>query len=135
VVADASGSVLLTLWDDAIAKVEAGKSYKIANGFTSLFQNTLRLNIGRYGTIEVTEDIGDVNTENKVSEKEFERPPRRFGGGGFGGGRGGGGFRGGRGGGFGGGRGRGPRGPRREEGYGEQASEEPSEEQGGEFEE
>jgi len=111
VVADSSGSILLTLWDDAITKVAQGKSYKLGNGFTSLFQNTLRLNIGRQGTIEETEDIGEVNKENDVSSKEFERGPRRFGGGGGrggfgGGGRGGfggggrGGFRGGGGGGF-----------------------------------
>ena len=54
VVGDASGSVQLTLWDDMIAKVEVGKCYEIKNGYASLFQNTLRMNIGRYGTIEET---------------------------------------------------------------------------------
>ena len=59
------------------------------NGYTSLFQNKLRLNIGRYGTLEAaTEEVTEVNETNNLSEKEFERRPRFGGGGGrFGGGR------------------------------------------------
>src|SRR3989338_4689431 len=89
-VGDASGVILLTLWDDMIDKVEEGKSYKITNGYTSLFQNKLRLNIGRYGTLEAaTEEVTEVNETNNLSEKEFERRPRFGGGGGrFGGGGG-----------------------------------------------
>ncbi|MFH1256184.1 MAG: hypothetical protein V1494_02730 [Candidatus Diapherotrites archaeon] len=109
-VGDTSGTILLTLWDDMIDKVEAGKSYKITNGYTSLFKNSLRLNIGRYGQLEEsTEDAGEVNESNNVSDKQFESRGRFGGGGGGGGGfgRGGGGGRfggGGRGGGrFGGG--------------------------------
>ena len=102
-VGDATGVVLLTLWDDMIDKVEEGKAYKIANGYTSLFQNKLRLNIGRYGTLEESSDEISVDETNNMSEKEFERRPS-FGGrgggrGGFGGGGGRGGFGGGRGGG------------------------------------
>jgi replication factor A1 len=88
-VGDDSGTVLLTLWDDAIEKVEPGKAYKIANAFTSLFKNTLRLNLGRYGELSESEDDIQVNETNNMSEKELEvrrRPFNR----GFGGGRGGG---------------------------------------------
>jgi replication factor A1 len=94
-VGDASGTILLTLWDESIDKLEIGKSYKIGNGYTSLFKNSLRLNIGRYGTLADAEaEVTEVNQENNLSEKEFQQQ-RRFGGGGrFGGGRrfGGGGF-------------------------------------------
>jgi len=109
-VGDSTGVVLLTLWDDMIDKVEEGKTYKISNGYTSLFQNKLRLNIGRFGTIEESTEEITVDETNNLSEKEFERRPR-FGGGGRFGGRGGGyGNRGGggrfnRGGGYGGNRG------------------------------
>lgn len=101
-VGDDSGTVLLTLWDDAIDKVEPGKAYKIANAFTSLFKNTLRLNLGRYGELTETDETVEVNESNNMSEKEMEYRRRPFGGGG-------GGFRRGGGGGYGGG-GRGPRG-------------------------
>jgi replication factor A1 len=70
-VGDDSGAVLLTLWDDAIQKVEPEKTYKITNGYTSLFKNSLRLNIGRYGQLEETEETIEVNKENNLSEKEF----------------------------------------------------------------
>ena len=45
VLADNTASVLLTLWDDTIDNVEVGKVYKVANGYTSLFQRKIRLNI------------------------------------------------------------------------------------------
>ena len=71
-VGDESGTVLLTLWDDTIGQVEVGKVYKISNGYTSLFKNSLRLNIGRYGKIEEsTEKIEEVTEENNLSEKEL----------------------------------------------------------------
>jgi replication factor A1 len=78
VVGDDSGVILLTLWDDMIDKVEVNKSYKINNAYTSLFKNTLRLNIGRYGELKDAEqEVTEVNEANNVSEKEFE-PRRRF---------------------------------------------------------
>ncbi len=103
-IGDATGVCLLTLWDDGIDKVEEGKTYKIGNGYTNLFQRKIRLNLGRYGTIEeTTDDVGTINEENNISEKEQEFQPRPYRSGGYGGGGGGGGgFRGGGGGGYGG---------------------------------
>ncbi len=77
-VGDDSGTILLTLWDDAIEKVEPGKAYKIANAFTSLFKNTLRLNLGRYGELsEISEEV-EINEQNNMSEKELEVRRRPF---------------------------------------------------------
>lgn len=91
-VGDASGAIQLTLWDDMIEKIEIGKCYEIKNGYTSLFQNTLRMNIGRYGTIEEVQAEIEPNTTNNMSEQQHERQSRYGGGGGgYGGGRGGGG--------------------------------------------
>lgn len=75
-VGDDTGTVLLTLWDDAIEKVEPNKSYKIMNGYTSLFKNSLRVNIGRYGQLQESEEAIEANTENNVSEKEFSQGMR-----------------------------------------------------------
>jgi len=79
-VGDASGTVLLTLWDDAIDRLEVGKSYRVLNAYTSLFQRSLRLNLGRNGSAEDAEAVEDVNDSNNVSEKEFNapRPQNRF---------------------------------------------------------
>lgn len=104
--ADETGCIVFTLWDDKIESTEIGKSYAITGGYVNVFRNSMRLNVGRQGTYEASEEDVEANTENKLSDKHVENP--RFRGGGFrrGGNRGGsrGGFGGGnRSGGFGGG--------------------------------
>jgi replication factor A1 len=96
VAGDSTGTVILSLWDDMIETVEMDKSYRLENGYTSLFQGHLRLNIGRYGELKDAEtEIDEIDTENDLSAAEHERPPRRRYGGYSGGGyrRGGGGSR------------------------------------------
>lgn len=69
-VGDATGTVLLTLWDDTIGKLEVGKSYAITNGYTSTFKDAIRLNIGRYGEFkEAEKEVGEVNSTNNISGK------------------------------------------------------------------
>ncbi len=113
-VADATGSILLSLWDDQIGKIAAGDSISIQNGYISVVRNSMRLNIGKYGKMLLSEEpVVEVNTELNMSDKHVEMPdrPRRtggFGGGSTGGRSGSGGYGsmyGGGGGGFGGGRG------------------------------
>ncbi len=81
-VGDETGCVLLTLWDDKIGVFNNGDVIEVKNGYTSLVRGFLRLNIGRYGTAEkVDKDIGEVNTENNLSNERHEsfqyRPARR----------------------------------------------------------
>ncbi len=115
IVGDNTGLVTVPLWDASIDEVEVEKTYRLENGYTTLFQGHLRLNIGRYGTIKEAETaIEEVNSEVDMSEQEHERRPR-YGGGGRGYGRGGGG--GGGGGGYGRDRGYGGRDRRRSGGY------------------
>lgn len=72
-VGDETGSVLLTLWDDQINFVEENAVYEIRNGYTSLFKGSLRLSIGRYGTIKSSEKtIEEVNTKNNLSEVRYQ---------------------------------------------------------------
>lgn len=114
-VGDESGAIYMTLWDDNIDKVNEGDTVSVKNGYVRPFKGSMRLNIGRYGTLEPSQTpLGDVNTQNNLSDKvvEEERPYRSYGGGGrrYGGGGYGGGGYGDRGGGRGrsyGGRGRG----------------------------
>jgi len=93
-VADASGSILLSLWDDQIGKIAVGDTLSVQNGYISIVRNSMRLNIGKYGKMLLSEEVlSEVNTENNVSEKHVdqpERPRRDFGGrGGSGGSSGG----------------------------------------------
>jgi len=101
-VGDETGSVYLTLWDDNIDKVKEGETVQVKNGYVNLFRGNIRLNIGKYGTLEISDQAiaGEVNTENNVSSKVYEQERRPFRG--RGGGYGGGGYGGGRGGGYGG---------------------------------
>jgi replication factor A1 len=88
-VGDETGCIYLTLWDDNIEKVKDGDTILVKNGYINLFKGNMRLNIGRYGTLEIPEQAlaGEVNTENNMSSKvyEQERRPFRGGGGGYGG--------------------------------------------------
>ena len=126
-VGDETGSIYLTLWDDNIEKVDVEHTVRIENGYVTLFKGNMRLNIGKYGKLDMAKEplTGEVNTENNVSSKTYEQERRPFRGGrggyggdrrggggyggGYGGGRSGGGYGGGRdrrggGGGYGGGR-------------------------------
>ncbi len=67
-VGDDSGSIIMTLWDDDIEKVEVGKTYDVKNAFISTFKNSMRLNTGRYGSIEESSQEVEANTENKMSD-------------------------------------------------------------------
>lgn len=79
-VGDETGCVYLTLWDDNIEKVNEGDTISVKNGYVNLFRGNMRLNVGRYGTLEVAEEAlaGEVNTENNLSTKVYERPRRPF---------------------------------------------------------
>ncbi len=96
-IGDETGSLYLSLWDDNIEKASDGDVIEIKNGYVSLFRGSMRLNIGREGTLEKsTAEIGEVNTTNNLSDKQYEERPRypsfrpRYGDSGGYGGRGGG---------------------------------------------
>ena len=86
-VADETGSVYMTLWDEKIDELEDDSVIRITNGYINLFRGSIRLNLGRYGSYEVMEEapFEDVNLENNLSSKVFEqrdryggRRPRRY---------------------------------------------------------
>ena len=89
-VADDTGAIYLTLWDEAVDKVQEDQILSISNAYMNTFKGSMRMNIGRYGSYEILEEApwADVNLENNLSAKqvEYDGPGR---GGGFGGGRGG----------------------------------------------
>jgi len=86
-VGDDSGTVLMTLWEEKIEDLDLGKTYTLVNGYANLFRGSLRLTTGRMGSVEESEeDVGEVNTENNMSEKRYE-DDRRFGRSSYGGGR------------------------------------------------
>lgn len=86
-IGDETGTILLTLWNENIDLVKPDDVITIKNGYVTVFQRTMRLNVGKYGSIEKSDaQVGNVDTSNNMSEKEveggyggrrFSRGPRR----------------------------------------------------------
>jgi replication factor A1 len=72
-VADETGSVLLTLWNETIDEVREGDTYDVHNGYITLFRSSMQLNTGRYGRLTPSEVILDeINEENNMSDRQYE---------------------------------------------------------------
>jgi replication factor A1 len=53
VIADETGSVKLTLWNEQIDQINVGSVIKIENGYVTSFRGEMQLNIGKYGKLTV----------------------------------------------------------------------------------
>ena len=62
-VADRTGTVDLSLWDERIQDMDVGDIVDVENGYVSRFKGRLRLNIGKFGKLEKTEDSGFPSLE------------------------------------------------------------------------
>ncbi len=82
-IADETGAINLVLWDENVDKVNEGDVIKVSNGFVKLFRGRMQLNLGRYGSVELSDaEIPEVNTDNNLSENPvtyggYGRSPRQ----------------------------------------------------------
>jgi replication factor A1 len=85
-VGDDTGTIIVTLWDATIDQVSEGSTYVVKNGYINVFQQHMRLALGKWGTLEESEDtieLDKVNMDNDRSEEIHEdrrrsrRRPRR----------------------------------------------------------
>jgi replication factor A1 len=53
VVADETGSIKLTLWNEQIDQVNVGDNVKIENGYITSFKGETQLNVGKFGKMTV----------------------------------------------------------------------------------
>lgn len=53
VIADESGSIKLTLWNEQIEQVNVGDNVKIDNGYVTSFKGEVQLNVGKFGQMTV----------------------------------------------------------------------------------
>lgn len=74
-VGDDTGSIYLTLWDDTIDQVREQQFLNIKNAYVTLFRGSMRLNLGRYGSIEEVDaaPFEEVNLDNNLSSRSFEQ--------------------------------------------------------------
>jgi replication factor A1 len=54
VVADETGSIKLTLWNEQIEQVNVGDNLKIENGYVTSFKGENQLNVGKFGKLSVS---------------------------------------------------------------------------------
>lgn len=74
-IGDESGSIILTLWDEAIERIEEGKVFRLMGGKTTLFQGRLQLGLNPSGKIEIsTTEIPTVDTTNNLSQAHQANP-------------------------------------------------------------
>ncbi|MCJ7608252.1 hypothetical protein MUP00_01085 [Candidatus Bathyarchaeota archaeon] len=72
---DRTGTVTLNLWDERIHDVVTGDIVDLENAYVNRFKGRLRLNIGKYGTIEKVQDEGfpSVDELSKLRRRRYRR--------------------------------------------------------------
>ena len=79
-VGDETGTIILTLWDETIDKVSEGQTYQVKNVYVNVFQEHMRLALGKWGTLEDVDEViekDSVNMENDRSEEVHQDTRRR----------------------------------------------------------
>ena len=80
-VADDSGSIYMTLWDEAVEDINEDQILQLNNAYVNVFRGSMRLNLGRYGSYEVLDEapFEDVNLDNNLSARQVEYDRRSYG--------------------------------------------------------
>jgi replication factor A1 len=55
VIADETGSIKLTLWNEQIDQVNVNDTVKIENGYVTSFKGEIQLNVGKFGKLTVNQ--------------------------------------------------------------------------------
>jgi replication factor A1 len=70
-VGDTTGIILMPIWNETIETIEEGVTYTLTNGYTGLFKGNLRLQLGKFGSIETAEEpIDEVNSDVNMSAQD-----------------------------------------------------------------
>ncbi len=73
---DDTGSVVITLWNDDIAKVKTGDTIKIIKGWAGEYQGKIQLSAGKFGKLEVVSSAGGAGAAAKGAAKKAEKPAK-----------------------------------------------------------
>lgn len=52
-IADDTGTIKLTLWNEQIDRVNVNNTVRVENGYVTSFKGEIQLNTGKYGTLTV----------------------------------------------------------------------------------
>jgi len=53
IIADETGSIKLTLWNEQIDQVNVDNKVKIENGYVTSFKGEVQLNVGKFGKLTI----------------------------------------------------------------------------------
>lgn len=77
VVGDSTATIQMPIWNESIESMKDGETYTLTNGYTGLFKGSLRLHVGKFGSIASAEEpIVTVNTQLDMSAKDYSGGPR-----------------------------------------------------------
>lgn len=77
-VADETGSILMSLWDDQAEGVKVGDVILVNNGYISLVRGHMRLNVGKYGSMSQVDSEIEPKVDPNLSDREFDMPRRSY---------------------------------------------------------
>jgi len=72
-VGDRTGSIILTLWDEKAEQISEGDLIDIENGYVNRFKGRLRLNVGKYGSLEKIEDDNEFPKRTELLARRGRR--------------------------------------------------------------
>lgn len=76
-IADTTGSIILTAWDNDIDLLQENKFYSLTNGYVNLYRDSMRLARGKFGEFEEVSEEFEPSLEPNRSEETHQRRPRR----------------------------------------------------------
>ncbi|NHJ01755.1 MAG: hypothetical protein EAX86_06400 [Candidatus Heimdallarchaeota archaeon] len=77
-IADATGSIRLTVWNEAIDKIDIGQTYELNKGNVNVFQDHAQLSAGKNGQIKPCDvKFHILNQENNISEQKVVKEKRQ----------------------------------------------------------
>lgn len=75
---DASGEIVLSLWNEQIDQVNVGDSVHVTNGYVSEFQGEKQLTTGKFGRLEITSKGGPEEKKEEKPKVYMNVPPEEF---------------------------------------------------------
>jgi len=73
-VGDSTGTIQMPFWNETIDTLKEGETYTLSNGYVGLFKGSLRLQSGKFGSIEsANSPIEEINTSIDMSAEDFNR--------------------------------------------------------------
>ena len=73
-VGDSTGTIMMPFWNETIDTMKEGETYNLTNGYVGIFKGSLRLQSGKFGSIESAETpIEEINSEVDMSAEEHSR--------------------------------------------------------------